>query len=453
MEDLTKKLIREAFEKAEKKSASKTKKGLCDHIKLSLEKEDIKNSISYKSLGRCYDKYIDNKDTSWSPGISTLKYLSKYLGYEDYEDFADHHINIDNTQNNDATDNTASDKNKPQDEEKASFSITNNYGSMENTVVNELKEKPKWLHHIALSVITICILILVFLVWGIDKNVFKISEQCMVWAGDRFIPANCDEENIKLVSFDEALVRNFRKVEPKNYLRQSPEVIQAKDIWRGISPEGNWEYFNSNGVHPVTKMPLEKVSYVNLLSEIEKPEDTTIVKEEKEPVKSDFENTSSKVPVESVTNYTSVSNPKKEEKDENLNRLGIFIFNDNEIDLDVRRIIENTKLDTYNTVGSFLNLSELNSNAKHQLASGDFSILEASLLKKLDYICTGKVHYSFIENMNSTITCKMALTYDVYDRRNGFKIKQHSNNINLSSIGFDRTTAKANVIKKIGDTD
>lgn len=464
MEDLKEQLVIEAFDLAKKKAPSHSKNGLCDHIKLSLEKKLDYTHKDYshnpiKSFARCYDKYIEKKETDWSPGKSILNLLSIYLGYEDYTDYIEKNSSASSTDKATQTKEkgetgikniTKAKKINAPKQINADVVIENNYAPFKNTTNKTAKEKPKWLLYLSLSIITVCTLILVVQLSGIGKNVSDISNQCMVWNIDRYQPIKCEESNVTSIPFDEVLLDDFRKVEVKSYMNKHAEEIKEKGIWRGESANGDWDYFTTQGKHPLTHKPLQKVSYTVLMREEQKETDHNEKAESGEKIDGITKNNNDREKQQIVSeDKTSVTDNIEEKSSKNFRRIGVFIFNDSTLDLDISRKLENKQLISYNAIGVFLNSEDINLANKQRLAGGDFSLLSIDLLNRLDYICAGSVIYTYTENKNTTISCKMVLTYDVLDRRTGLKIKEDSKAIHLSSIGFDRATAKANVIKKI----
>ena len=80
-------LFEKAFKKAKSQSGKETKHGLSNYLS-DLITDDLKFSINAVTLVRYYDKYVegDNQKT-YNPSSDLLDVISRYLGYENFENF------------------------------------------------------------------------------------------------------------------------------------------------------------------------------------------------------------------------------------------------------------------------------------------------------------------------------------------------------------------------------
>jgi len=82
-------LVKVVFEKSKEETPSTSKTGLARHISDKIdEKYSGKKLISYKTLTRYYDKYIEGKEgVIEEPQSEIIERLCQYLGYTNYHDF------------------------------------------------------------------------------------------------------------------------------------------------------------------------------------------------------------------------------------------------------------------------------------------------------------------------------------------------------------------------------
>jgi hypothetical protein len=76
------------FEEAKKKVSKPTKNAVCQHISDALDQnEKVEGTINKKTLSRIYDKFVEGKEKDYEPTAVSIDYLTKYLGFIDYQDF------------------------------------------------------------------------------------------------------------------------------------------------------------------------------------------------------------------------------------------------------------------------------------------------------------------------------------------------------------------------------
>lgn len=389
------KIIRDAFEKAERECASKAKNALAKHISEEIEKR-FGFIINERTLVRAYDKYVlSNGESDNPPNQETVQIFCRYLGYENYKDYVD----------------AQTKSSIGEQQEVEDFRKVNGLGN---------KSASKWFLSVSLAVIIGILGLLLFKVSGIGDNVDSIANKCLYWEVDRYRPIDCDAVLPQViaktkVAFSEALYTGFRKfsdVETADY---------SSVMWKGPSPTGEMDYFTMDGVHPLTKKKLIRV--------------------EPETIKNEIRNESAESPLNSVST-------KKVTK-----TIGVLIFENQELDRDVIPLLEKKYFKTFGSKGGLLNSRTITESTKSQLIAGNFSSLKENHIQALDYICIGNSNYSFKKGSISseTVSCRLSLNYEVYSTKTGIKQNNLSQSITLNGIGFTEEEAKANALKKIGE--
>ena len=78
-------IVRKVHKKAKEACVSEAKNALTKHAEDHVFEEYGRN-ISYKTVERAFDKYINGKKVG-SPLAESVDLLCKYLGFEDYSDY------------------------------------------------------------------------------------------------------------------------------------------------------------------------------------------------------------------------------------------------------------------------------------------------------------------------------------------------------------------------------
>lgn len=119
------------------------------------------------------------------------------------------------------------------------------------------------------------------------------------------------------------------------------------------------------------------------------------------------------------------------------NSVSIYIFNENKLDTQVGKQLENTYLNDYEI------RAVQHSFNKEQLLAGNVISFGTTEL-----VSVGTITYNFKED-NSKTTCELVLNFDTYSTNTGIKQKNLSKSLSTYGIGFSKEQAKQNAVKKI----
>jgi hypothetical protein len=135
--------------------------------------------------------------------------------------------------------------------------------------------------------------------------------------------------------------------------------------------------------------------------------------------------------------------------DKNVNNIGVLIFNDLDLDINIANTLELTFFKDYTSLSHLISLKEMDSGVKSSLLKGDFSMFEKKI-SNLKNVCVGTVKYNFrTSKLNSKmIICDLELAYTVYDTK-GFKNKNLSKSDIYTGQGFTKHEARNNAMKRI----
>jgi hypothetical protein len=210
---MIKKLIEELFKKIEGESDNdrKTKNGNSIYFveKILDEKLGKPNYISSKAIKGYYDKYVEGRENNSGEPSSDLKNLiAKYLGFKDFLNFE--------------------------------------------------KEKGKKGFNIKSNTRLIVLLIIFLLIFsGFYYNKVFYDKDCIVWRIDHYEKIDCKIEFSEPI-FEGLNIEKFKKI---NVSDTTTFFIKGKPIvWYGKSNNGEIQYFNSRGEHPITKKELKPIT-------------------------------------------------------------------------------------------------------------------------------------------------------------------------------------------------
>jgi hypothetical protein len=213
-----KKIVQEAFKKAQREIPGKTTKtSISEHIS-----EVLLNGFKTQISGRTLRNLIDesNKiDAGEDISISTdyILYLCKYLGYEDYNAFLKSHPN--------------EVKNK-------------------NKVVGYLKSN--WI------ILLICF---ITIIGAITVSAFN-KQRWMVWDDTKYVETDFDAEKYNLNQlklYKEEHIENFKKLVPNCETKYFNED-GSEMVWYGKNKNGDLEYFSFFGKHPDSGKTLKPIT-------------------------------------------------------------------------------------------------------------------------------------------------------------------------------------------------
>lgn len=140
---------------------------------------------------------------------------------------------------------------------------------------------------------------------------------------------------------------------------------------------------------------------------------------------------------DSISVYDSIQSSIRNDLEVIENSIGIFIFNESNLDRAIARQLEKTVLQEYQVK------SILSAPNKQQLLNGSMKGLG-----NLESTCIGTVSYTYKET-NGKITCELRLDFDTYSTQTGFKVKDRSGSITRYGIGFTNEQAKQVAINKV----
>jgi hypothetical protein len=199
------KIILTAFTKAEKESGLKTKTQLATHIANVLD-EQHRATISDRAIRNHYDAVKTNKSKhEMSPYL--LDAFSKYLGYENHQDYI--------------------------------------LKTKKRSLISQLSANK--------GKATIGSLLVLASYLGVES----FDKDCMTWVNDHYQKEQCEEVNT--IPIDKYLLTNFKKVEPDSNYPFFKENGQA-NLWYSKSINGDYEYFTSIGLHPNTGKTLKAIT-------------------------------------------------------------------------------------------------------------------------------------------------------------------------------------------------
>ena len=213
--------------KNEKDNDNKTKNGISIYFVEKILEEQFKkpNYISSKTIKGYYEKYVEKRENkSGEPNSELKNIISNYLGYQDFLDFETKNLSIIGDS----------------DQTKSTF-ITK-----KNIIVSSVK---KWGIP---AIISATIASGFYISGGLN------TENCIVWKNNHYEKIDCNSK-IKNISINNNIdIENFKMI--KASLTTTFFIKDKPVIWYGKSINGEFEYFNSRGVHPITGKELKPVT-------------------------------------------------------------------------------------------------------------------------------------------------------------------------------------------------
>lgn len=212
------KLFQLAFKKAEQQSGKTSKNGVSAHLE-NVFTLQLNFQTSKVTFSRYYEQFIEEStDKIMNPSTELLNNLSKYVGYDSYEDFV----------------TRLNKKNIEKDKGFLQFLIEN-----------------KW-------VIIFILLVLVIVVFVMQFN----RQRWMVWKETHYEEVSFDLEKYnvdQLKLYKEERIKNFKKVTP------DCETIffntdGKPNLWYGKNHKKELQYFTSLGLHPETGNSLKPIT-------------------------------------------------------------------------------------------------------------------------------------------------------------------------------------------------
>jgi len=227
---MLKKLLSQLFNKLENEIGNdkKSKNGNAIYfVEEILEKIYKKPSyISSKAIKGYYDKYVEEKENnSGEPSTELKNLISLYLEYESFLDF----------------------ERKNQDKTDTHF-------------ISDLGNK---IGLRRLLILTFSLAFLIIIIYGMSI----IEEDCLIWKRDHYERIDCKDEGAILM-LEGINIDTFKKIE----INESTIFFKKNKpiVWYGKSINGEMEYFNSRGIHPVTGKELKPITEY-MISKYAKP--------------------------------------------------------------------------------------------------------------------------------------------------------------------------------------
>lgn len=213
-----KKVIREAFKKAENDIPGRTSEtSVSEHIAAILL-NDFKTPISGKTLRNLINQSKKTKeDEDISIRTDYILSLCKYLGYNNYDDY-----------------------------------LINNTSNHKKSIGMPKELKGYWI------IITICVITVVTL---FIYNSFN-RQKWMIWDDTKFVEVDFDDKKYdlnQLKLFKEEQIENFKRIVPNCETKYFNEN-GAEVIWYGKNKNGDLEYFTLYGKHPETGKTLKPIT-------------------------------------------------------------------------------------------------------------------------------------------------------------------------------------------------
>lgn len=212
-------IVRKVYRKAKEACASAAKNALTKHVEEAVF-EEYRMNISYKTVERAFDKYIDGKKIG-SPLAESVDLFCKYLGFEGYQNY------ISNRKR----------------KRILTISITIAFGAVLTMLSILRNELPVGFNH---------------------KSISTNANECITWADSLYVTVPCDTgplssfgtkiESEKVVAF-----RNMRKIMVNasyQFFNENGEPL----IWYYKNEEGEIEYFTAPGLHPANGETLKKIT-------------------------------------------------------------------------------------------------------------------------------------------------------------------------------------------------
>ena len=405
---------------------------------------EINNVLSFKSLVNYFNYFFDNGKDVPNPNEYTISLLLKYINFQTQKQFINNSTAINYLKDvpflsprEDAKPEDKIQEKTPQNKPIKPIHITvkNEQKNIQTTPIHltvnneNLISTPKQNWYIGIIVIVAIVISGFFfsMYWQNQKNTI-----CGYWELNKYVQIPCDSNKqgiqIQSLNINEVNINTFRKIEPTNESQFFSKKNGKPQVWY-TSYNNEIDFFNENGLHPITKEQLRPVT-----KEIVKE----YVIEQKNVTATD-----KIIEKPSIIN-TAIINTK------NNNEVSIFIFDSvNQIDKAFsNRLKQELVLKNYKVTSMLIFPSQLTSEVIERLQVGDLNYFNNDLQKYTDFICVGSVYYEYSQStvQADLAVCKMQVDYSIISTKTGGTIDMYSNSITGSH--FSKTTAKNNAIKK-----
>ncbi|QWX84874.1 hypothetical protein H0I23_04315 [Cellulophaga sp. HaHaR_3_176] len=231
---MSKKLIAIVFKKVEADIGSSVPTRMAQHLSVELL-EEYNYQISERTLRNYYNNFLKN-DNSLNEALKPelIKYLCKYLGYNNYAGFVSAH---------------------PSEHEEVKV-FEDLITKEKNLKLSSLKKNTffglfeKGGNRIVTYISVIIISALTY--FGFVKE----EQNCMVWQEDHYVKSTCTGVLLEK-PYQELIFKKFKKIKDLNAVKNRRE--QHKELWY-VKTNGVVEFFTYHGNHPINNKGLKEVT-------------------------------------------------------------------------------------------------------------------------------------------------------------------------------------------------
>lgn len=253
---MIKELFIDFFKEIEIKQFKKNKNSKTDYWANELQEVDFnhENYIGKRKAERYYEKYIEGKKkiSVKIPNEYQRDFISKYLGYENYQDYLSKKPKIDIPL---SVDGEAT--NELNDYVEVQKKMNDPDGNLKKIVVNINWKKT--------VVISLGLLFTLYIAIVTNENHFFNSKDCIVWKVDHYEKASCFTTNALDNSKYKINIDLFKKVTVDTSTVFFTNGIS--NYWYGKNSQGKRDFFTHRGIHPETKKELKPITRNILKSE------------------------------------------------------------------------------------------------------------------------------------------------------------------------------------------
>lgn len=209
-------IVKKVYLKAKKNCVSHKNNALANYVEDEVFKHHTKN-ISYRTVERAFDKYIDGKNVG-SPIAESVDLFCKFLGYENYSEY-----------------------------------------------INKNRERTLILT-VAMAIILGTLLLIIYASpIGNDNNHTSPFNQCMTWADSIYIKVSCttkpySQYGTQIEPLDQMKLENFKKVKVNMATQFFTEETDKPLIWYYKNKDDKIEYYTAPGLHPINGETLRKIT-------------------------------------------------------------------------------------------------------------------------------------------------------------------------------------------------
>ncbi len=201
--------------------------------------------------------------------------------------------------------------------------------------------------------------------------------------------------------------------------------------------QGDWEFYNKNGLHPKTQEPLKPISKEII--------ETVIV--EKEPVPTvdtiQLPKATTKIDKSKTLLNTDIINTP------NTKELSVYVFDSKVLDNALTSRVKILLKTDYQITADIVPPSELSDSVITVLKSKNLNFFRGQLKNHIDYLAVGNVHYTYSPSklMPNRIVCELSFEMQIIDVENGSVIDSHIKTI--SANANSERKSKTNAIEKL----